>query len=184
MAFNIYTFLSHVEKRPAMYFGKKSVSLLRAYLEGFLSALRAYDLPTESEPPFYGFHDWVALRLGYYESTLGWSNMLLEAADGDEAKALDNFFVLLEEYKNKQARIILQAVPDATKVWRFNVEGDKHIPVPLPALVQIVKYTDDKGVFVRYVDENGELIDREEYSQDLEVAFFRTSSIIEKDAWK
>ena len=33
--------------------------------------------------------------------------MLLEAADGDEAKALDNFFVLLEEYKNKQARVIL-----------------------------------------------------------------------------
>lgn len=167
-----------------MYLGKKSVSLLSAYLCGFLDALRTYDLPTESEPPFHVFHDWVALRLGYFESTLGWSNMLLEAADGDEAKALDNFFVLLEEYKNKQAQVILQAVPDSTKDWRFTVEGDKQTPVPLPALVQIVKYTDDKGVFVWYLDENGELIAREEYSQDLDVAFFRTRSIIEKDAWK
>ena len=171
-----------------MYLGKESISLLRANLSGYYAALFANILPTESEPSFRGFHDWVALRLGYYESTSGWDNMLLEAANGDETKALENFFVLLEEYKNRQARVIyfvrlpLESTP---KVWRTIGIDDDAREEPPPPLIQIVKYTDDKGVFLRYVGTDDEVIE-ETYRVDLELAFWDAETFlkIKKEDWQ
>ena len=185
MQFDIYALIEKIRPRPALYLGKNSVSLLNAFLGGYMTA--AYDAQisfVDETPPFGAFHDWVAMKLGYYESTSGWANMLLAAEGQNEAKALERFFVYLDEFKQRKAKLILQAVPDATKSWRYQIVDDEKINLPSPVLVQIVKYTDDRGVFVRHLDENGALIDREEYHQDLDVAFSCEKWFIEKNAWK
>lgn len=185
MALDIYNLIDRIRPRPAMYLGENSVSLLRAFLGGYMVA--AYECEesfVEECPPFSDFHNWVAMKLDYYESTSGWANMLLKAENGDEAKALERFFVYLDDFKKREAKVILWAVPEPKKNWRYQIIDDVRIDLPYPALIQIVKYEEGNGVFVRYFDKDGELIDREEYCQTLDNAFFWTDSLVERNAWK
>ena len=185
MQLDRYALIDKIRPRPAMYLGENSVSILNAFLGGYLTAAFEAGISLVDEnPPFEEFHDWVAMRLGYYESTSGWSKMLLAAEGGNEAKALERFFVYLDEFKQRKAKVILQAVPDAAKPWRYQIIDDEKINLSSPVLVQIVKYTDNKGVFVRYLGEKGEPVAREEYHQDLDVAFSCTEWFIERSAWK
>lgn len=185
MVTDFYELLDCIRQRPAMYLSQKSITLLYGFLAGY-----AFDKWTQISkntfPPFGEFNNWVAMKLGFYESTSGWRNMLLKAENGDEEKAVDRFFVFLDEFKQRQARVILWAklpTPTTPKVWRYLIDGGKKIEIPPPSLVQIIKYTDDKGVFIKYVDENNEIIE-ETYSQDLEDAFFWTDSLVKKDEWQ
>ena len=41
----------------------------------------------------------VAKRFGWYESTAGWCHIIVQECGGDECKALDRFFELVEEYR-------------------------------------------------------------------------------------
>ncbi|MAT69924.1 MAG: hypothetical protein CMJ58_10425 [Planctomycetaceae bacterium] len=45
------------------------------------------------------YHDWVAAKLGFRESTAGWRNMILERAGDNETEAFQLFFRLLDEYQ-------------------------------------------------------------------------------------
>lgn len=187
MTFNIYELIDKIRLRPALYIGNHSVTRLNSFLHGYVCALHDFKIEMTEKPQFHNFHDWVAMRLNRYEGTSGWCNMLLKAENGDEEKALERFFVYLDEFKQRQAKIVFWAVPDATKIWHYkivDIAKDEQIAVPPPPLVQIVKYNDDKGVFIRYIGENGEPVDREMYCQDLDDAFSWTEQIVEKDAWK
>jgi len=185
MKFDIYKLIDEIRPRPAMYLGENSVSFLRAFLGGYMRAAYEAQAPfAEENPPFSAFHDWVAMKLGYYESTSGWAKMLLAAEGQNEAKALERFFVYLDEFKKRRMKVILQAIPDTTKSWKYQIVDGEKINLPSPVLVQIVKYTEDKGVFVRHLGVNGELIDREEYHSDLDVAFSWEERFIDKNAWK
>jgi hypothetical protein len=184
MLLDIYNLIDRIRPRPAMYLGENSVSLLRAFLGGYMTA--AYESQTsfvEENPPFGAFHDWVAMKLGYFESTSGWANMLLAAENGDETKALERFFVYLDDFKQRQAKVILWAIPESGKSWRYNIVDGKKVEFPLPALVQIVKYEEGEAVFIKYLDKDGELSDREEYCKDLDVAFSWTKSLVDKNDW-
>lgn len=183
MATDFYELLDYIRQRPAMYLSEKSITLLYGFLAGY-NFDKWIETVKNTNPPFGEFNNWVAMKLGFYESTSGWRRMLLKVENGDEEKAFDRFFVLLDEFKQRQAKVILSAVPDATKTWRYQIVDGEKINLPSPVLVQIVKYTDDKGVFVRFIGENGELVDREEYHSDLDVAFSSTNWFIEKSAWK
>ena len=186
MTFDVYELIDRIRPRPALYLGRSSITRLDAFLSGYVAALRDLGVKVGTHP-FHGFHDWVALRLGYYESTSGWCNMLLEAEKRDEEKALNRFFTYLDEFRHRQGKVILQAVPERTKSWRSILDtasGDPTVSIKPPTLIQIVKYTDDEGVFIRYVGKNGELIDREDYCRNLDVAFFWTESLIDRHAWE
>jgi len=52
------------------------------------------------QPDFHGFHDWVAHRLGFAESTSGWCNMIREKSKSEE-DAFEQFFVLLAEFRKE-----------------------------------------------------------------------------------
>jgi hypothetical protein len=92
---NLYDFLDLIRTRPGMWLGESKISLMQPYIEGFL---RAQNGEIEHQPPFGGFHDFVGNYFGRY-STPGWKNMILEANNGDENEALNQFFVLLDAFR-------------------------------------------------------------------------------------
>jgi hypothetical protein len=57
-----------------------------------------------SEPSFCGFHDWVAKKYGYHESTSGWCHMIEDQRKCPE-EALWLFFQLLDEYRNLHPKV-------------------------------------------------------------------------------
>jgi len=97
---DIYEFFEKIRERPTLYVGKKSLTRIQMYFYGYLHALDWQDIDFDQRKfgP-YNFHDWVAKKLGWYESTSGWLDMILKEVDGDEEKAVDVFFALLEEFK-------------------------------------------------------------------------------------
>lgn len=97
---DVYDFFEKIRPRPALYVGKKSLSKIQAFFYGYLYAVRFNDIDFDlGKFDSYSFHDWVAEKLGWYESTSGWLNMILKEVDNDEEKAVDLFYELLEEFK-------------------------------------------------------------------------------------
>lgn len=155
-------------------------------MDGYIHAVHDLNVGMIEDPPFHAFHDWVAMKYGHYESTSGWNNMILNGEGGDEEKALESFFTQVDEFKKRKAKVILQAVPEFDGAWRHQIvdlANDERIPLENPTIVQIIKYTEDKGVFIRYLRDNVE-IDREEYCKDLEIAFIRTQTFVKNEKWK
>ena len=64
-----------MRKRLAMYTGQSNLFALRAYLDGYLMGCDGEGIPDHGIFE-YEFHEYVKDRLGYYESTAGWSNMI------------------------------------------------------------------------------------------------------------
>jgi len=185
-AVDIYELIERIRPRPALYLGSASISRLDSFLIGYRSALDDLKVDDAGAPSFWYFHDWIAMRLGRYESTAGWCSMLLEFHDRDEEKALHSFFSHLEEFKHREARVIFQSSSDPSSRWRQekNLATGETIDLERPVLVQLVRYTDDKGVFVRYLGKGNRLVDREEYCFDLETAYEETEFIVKRNSWK
>ena len=101
---DVYALIDEIERRPAMFTGVKSITALRAFFNGYLSALWDNNIPIAERGPFSrAIHKWVAQRLGRPESNLGWDQIILEETKGDEASAVDMFFELLKEFRRHEA---------------------------------------------------------------------------------
>ena len=102
---NIYDLLNAIQPCPAMFLGKYSLSLLRAYLEGFSIASEILEKSFDwkkfhaSDWREINFTSYVAKRLEQDVGAKDWSYLILESENFDEEKALDKFFALLEEFK-------------------------------------------------------------------------------------
>ena len=97
--FDVYETIALIRPRPAMYIGSNSLVRLRAFLDGCFYMADEFGIECCERPDFGGLHDWVARRFGWYESTAGWCNIIVQECSGDEGKALDRFFELVEEYR-------------------------------------------------------------------------------------
>lgn len=99
---SVYQLLDMIRQKPGIYIGEPSLTGLYHFLHGFEYALMATGNPFDDEdPPFSGFHDWIAGRFGFAESTPGWRNMLLRSV-GDETAAFARFFSELAEYRRSR----------------------------------------------------------------------------------
>jgi len=97
--FDVYQTITLIRSRPTMYIGSHSLIRLRAFLDGCFYMAHEYGIECCERPSFGGLHDWVAKRFGWYESTAGWCNIIVKECGGDEGKALDQFFELIDEYR-------------------------------------------------------------------------------------
>jgi hypothetical protein len=97
--FDVYEVIDRIRRYPAMYLGQTSLIRLKAFLDGCFWVATEHALPTDDCPPFGELYDWVARRYGWYESTAGWCNIILQECGGDDAKALGRFFELIDEYR-------------------------------------------------------------------------------------
>ena len=82
MEYNLYDLLEKISVRTGMYIGDQKLENLMAFLEGYHFAMGSVGAIENSQPDFRGFHNWVAAKYGFYESTSGWANMILVAELG------------------------------------------------------------------------------------------------------
>jgi len=152
-----YDMLDAIGRRPAMYIDpSQSITALYNYLAGYRDGVNWKKIVGNTEPSWTEFNNWVAMKLNLYEGTKGWRRMLLER-EGDEEKAFKRFFVLLKEFRNRK------------ETFLFRAELPKK-PGRKAKRLEIVKYTDDGGVFVRSINSKNKIID-EMYWQTLANAF-------------
>jgi len=97
--YSIYDLLAKIRARPAMYLGECSLIRLRAFVDGYSFMANELGIEPRDQPNFSGFHDWVAAKFGWRESTAGWCNIILQECGGDDRKALESFFELIDEYR-------------------------------------------------------------------------------------
>lgn len=102
---NIYDLFDAIQPCPSMFFGKYSLSLLKAYISGIKIASEILEEPFNwknfytSDWKFSDFTSYVAKRLKQDAGAKDWSYLILESENFDEEKAMDLFFVFLEEFK-------------------------------------------------------------------------------------
>jgi hypothetical protein len=179
---NLYQILDLIRARPGLYIGEKSITLLCGWIAGWGFVL-GEDAYQGTHPPFADFNDWVALRLGFYESTSGWRRMLLSSDEAnDEESAFDRFFMLLDEFRARQARIVLHAAVNQSRKPKDWIDTAERKVLPWPERLEIIKYTHDKGVFLRFVSKDGDAY-RDEYCIDLDCAFDRAAGMVEREEW-
>ena len=114
---NIYELIETLSVRTAMYTGEHKLSNIRSFIDGYTFAIEDAELCSEFQSDFPGFHDWVAEKLGFFESTAGWQKMILaielgippeevkwarfdaNASEEQHKSSVARFFELVSEYK-------------------------------------------------------------------------------------
>jgi hypothetical protein len=140
--------------RTAMYTGERTLSAVCHFLHGFGFAQHVYQITASYLPP--DFHDWVAYRLHFRESTSGYRRMILDRIP-DESATLDRFFELLDEHRSRQASIV--ATVRTYDLEAFKLEhGNPGIKkkAKVAEEVRLAVYTTDPGFFVTHDDQTAE----------------------------
>ena len=97
---SLFGLLSAIHMKPAMYIGKKSLTLLYTFFCGIDLADKLGEGKFNTmEVLFNDFADFVQHKFKQGRSAMGWLSRILEKVDNDEEKAVDLFFALLEEFK-------------------------------------------------------------------------------------
>lgn len=130
-----------------MFLRPVSVSALWHFIGGY--ELGRISVSAGAEHPFSlprDFHDWVAYRLHFFESTSGWSNMIIERF-GDGRHAFDRFFSLLDEYQVRVPRTVATLSGfDKSHLEIFKDTQRTHV---FPSNIMLTAYNDqDPGLFV------------------------------------
>jgi hypothetical protein len=97
---SIYDMLNAIRKKPGLYIATPSINRLHAFVVGYTAGLGRVRFAVRDDEHFHRFHDWVAHRLGFGESTSGWCNMIRDKSES-EADAFHRFFVLLDEFRKE-----------------------------------------------------------------------------------
>lgn len=95
-----------------MYVRGRSILHLDSILYGYRVACEINGIRSTTDfDPGGPFSKWLGLRLGLgYESSLGWSSEIEQAAQAADTPPLDLFFTLLEEFRAER-----DAAQDATR---------------------------------------------------------------------
>jgi hypothetical protein len=94
---DFYDLIQKIHHRPALYLGKKSLSHLQVFLDGYTFSRREMGIPLSAqEQDFEQFQDWIEQRFSQ-RHTQSWARIILFYAE-DEADALDRFFELFDEF--------------------------------------------------------------------------------------
>ena len=94
---SLITIFKFTKRRPELFIGKRSITLLYMYYSGFRRALYENNIEQRSYGKVIEFTEWAAKRYNDINSH-NWSGIILEQADGDEAKGLDMFYELFPIY--------------------------------------------------------------------------------------
>lgn len=96
---NLYSLLDLIREKPYLYTGNRHLSTLYYTINGYRLYCLHNNIHENLIPEWNTFHDFVAKELGYYESTSGYRNMILEKCNFEEEKALVEFYKLLDLFR-------------------------------------------------------------------------------------
>jgi hypothetical protein len=177
-----------------MYTGYSSPTHLNSFLSGYFFANR--DQPVKEEKPsFHEFHDWVADKFGYFESTSGWAFMIEDQRE-DKHEALYLFYELLDEYRGikwqQVANVEFNHEDKTDRTWRGysrleKVKGTAQaIPKPMPSKLTIQKMELRETWFQMVAKNRNDETLFLWSSTEIEKVYLRANEIfgIEKGEWK
>lgn len=93
---NLYEYIDLMKTRIMMTVGERSLSALYFHVKGYEAGSKVDE---RLEPEFHLFHDFVANYYLRFESTAGWRNIILAENYGNEERALEEFFVLFDDFR-------------------------------------------------------------------------------------
>ncbi len=141
-----YEILSHIRKRPRMYFREVNTLVLESYIYGYLAG---HECQSNEEKcricEFHQFHDWVKCIMHSDKTGLTWRDLLLE--EYDEEDAFEKFFKLVEKFKNRKFKIIAELLN--TKLVCRQENGNEIKEIPISSDIQLGKYTNDPGYWIQ-----------------------------------
>jgi len=149
--------LERIRQCPAMYLGTNSLTAFYHFVAGYSLACGELGAPKLDLLPS-DFHDWVAYRLRFLESTSGYSNMILQRTP-DEAKALQQFFELLDGYKARCPKVVASVrwhlnEPEIYKLGPGGIDDRRRAKAS--EVIKLITYTQDPGFFVVIDDTSAE----------------------------
>ena len=115
---NIYELIEKISQRTGMYTSECKLSNVRSFLDGYTFSITSESELEQFLGNFPGFHNWIAKKFGFFESTAGWQNMILavelglepnninwkdfsyNASENQHKASVQSFFKLVSEYKN------------------------------------------------------------------------------------
>jgi hypothetical protein len=99
---DLYDLIRNIQKRPAMYLGRSTISNLRTFIAGYSFARRQMQIPqTTQEQEFSCFQTWIQQKYNVaYNQT--WDQIILFFSK-DENSAFEEFFKLFEEFTKKDS---------------------------------------------------------------------------------
>jgi hypothetical protein len=101
----LYELIQKIKTRPALYLGKKSLSHLQVFLDGYTFAKRQLGQPLSvQEQEFDNFQTWIEQRFNQPD-TQSWAKIIIFHSE-DEAQALELFFELFEEFSNQYRLVV------------------------------------------------------------------------------
>ena len=96
----LFEFLTNMSSIPEMYLGRPKISLLNAYISGFIKGEEENNVKYWCFN-FKLFHEYIAMKYNRGDFwTRGWAT-ILEEEYWDTKQALDKFFEHLEEFKKE-----------------------------------------------------------------------------------
>ena len=160
-----------IREKPPLYIGERSLSALYFFLQGYVTGLRFYDIEAPYPLPA-DFHDWVAYRLHFFESTSGYRNMILKRVPNESA-ALDRFFELIDEHRVRKPHVVATARCDKEFTSTGTADRPENVRTArIPSPLNLVAYTDDPGFFVTSDDPDADFPSKNRFFPTLEM--FRT----------
>ena len=171
-----------------MYLDSKSITALWHFIYGYQGAKSEMLKPeerTKTSPfplDFWYFHEFVKVKLGAYSSVPGWRNIILEECGGDEAKGLEMFFSLYDEFERIRPTRYWKAVLTAENIAYNNdcqhcyrMTGENHTkkePIfdkPLAAYITELDLT-GKTAYLLVVETENSVKDEKEFFRTFEEA--------------
>lgn len=102
----IYELLDAVRARPKMYIGEDAMTNLWYLLDGYRMALSIHRDTLKIGHWDSEFNYFVAKRFPEIKNKFskGYSRIILESVDGNELKALERFFALVDEFRAQESQ--------------------------------------------------------------------------------
>jgi hypothetical protein len=94
--------LGSIRRRPSMYLGQSSITLLRAFFQGYIAGAEGTGLRALDVPDFGSFSRWLCARQGISED-YRWDRLLL-LFHRSESRACEEFFLALSEFETEQGQ--------------------------------------------------------------------------------
>lgn len=110
-----FELIDRMRERPAIWLGKKSITLVNVFLWGYEAAERDYNIKIKSKKQllpldWWFMHEFTKIKCHEYESTAGWCNIILNHCGGDEKLAFDKFYEFFDEFKSLKIKSGRKAV--------------------------------------------------------------------------
>ena len=91
--------LEKIRETPIIYIGKKSATLLKAFIDGYMD--RELEINSKSQSTFCGFSDFVVSHYNVCKNP-NWDRIITAYTSNDDM-AFEEFYRLLDEYLSASA---------------------------------------------------------------------------------